>query len=48
MKIMRFHSADGFRLGVQAGDTLVDLNELRSNAPRDLAALLWVRQFWRR
>ena len=40
MKIMRFHSADGFRLGVQAGDTLVDLNELRSNAPRDLAALL--------
>jgi acylpyruvate hydrolase len=40
MKIMRFHSADGFRLGVQTGDALVDLSELRSDAPRDLADLL--------
>ena len=40
MKIMRFHSADGFRLGVQTGDALVDLSEIRSDAPRDLADLL--------
>jgi acylpyruvate hydrolase len=40
MKIMRFHSVDGFRLGVQAKDTLVDLSELRPDAPRDLAVLL--------
>jgi hypothetical protein len=36
MKIMRFHSADGFRLGVLTSDGLVDLSELRSNAPRIL------------
>jgi acylpyruvate hydrolase len=40
MKIMRFHSADGFRLGVQAKDALVDLTELRADAPRDIADLL--------
>jgi acylpyruvate hydrolase len=40
MKIMRFHSPDGCRLGVQTGDVVVDLSELRPDAPRDLAALL--------
>jgi hypothetical protein len=29
MRIMRFHASDGFRLGVLAGDTVADLNELR-------------------
>ena len=36
MRIMRFHSEDGFRLGVVAGDTLVDLTSLWADAPRDL------------
>lgn len=40
MKIMRFHSADGCRLGVLTRDGLVDLSELQPDAPRDLAALL--------
>jgi acylpyruvate hydrolase len=40
MKIIRFHSPDGCRLGVQTGDAVVDLTELRADAPRDLAALL--------
>src|ERR1700685_1306365 len=40
MKIMRFHWSDGCRLGMQIGDAVVDLSELRSDAPRDLAALL--------
>jgi 2-keto-4-pentenoate hydratase/2-oxohepta-3-ene-1,7-dioic acid hydratase in catechol pathway len=40
MRIMRFHSEDGCRLGVVAGDTLVDLTRLWADAPRDLADLL--------
>jgi acylpyruvate hydrolase len=40
MKIMRFHSPDGCRLGVLTGDGLADLSELRPDAPRDIAALL--------
>lgn len=40
MRITRFHSTDGFRLGVHVGDALVDLTELRSDAPRDIATLL--------
>jgi acylpyruvate hydrolase len=40
MKIIRFHSPDGYRLGVQTGDAVVDLSELRADAPRDLTALL--------
>lgn len=40
MKIMRFHSAGGFRLGVLTSDGLVDLSELHPDAPRDLASLL--------
>ena len=40
MKIIRFHSPDGCRLGVLTGDGLADLSELRPDAPRDIAALL--------
>jgi acylpyruvate hydrolase len=40
MKIMRFHSPDGCRLGALTGDGLADLSELRPDAPRDIAALL--------
>jgi acylpyruvate hydrolase len=40
MKIVRFHSADGCRLGVLTDDGLADLSELRPDAPRDIAALL--------
>jgi acylpyruvate hydrolase len=40
MKIIRFHSPDGYRLGVLTEDGLADLSELRTDAPRDIAALL--------
>ena len=40
MHIMRFKSADGFRLGVVAGDSLADLTAIRSDAPRDISDLL--------
>jgi len=38
--MMRFKSADGFRLGVVVGDALADLSAIQPNAPRDLADLL--------
>jgi hypothetical protein len=37
MRMMRFKSADGFRLGVVVGDALADLSAIQPNAPRDLA-----------
>jgi acylpyruvate hydrolase len=40
MRMMRFKSADGFRLGVVVGDALADLTAIQPNAPRDLADLL--------
>jgi len=40
MRMMRFRSADGFRLGVVVGDALADLSAIRPDAPRDLADLL--------
>jgi 2-keto-4-pentenoate hydratase/2-oxohepta-3-ene-1,7-dioic acid hydratase in catechol pathway len=38
--MMRFKSADGFRLGVLVGDALADLTALQPTAPRDLGELL--------
>src|ERR1700687_3862284 len=40
MRIMRFKSADGYRLGVVVGDALADLSAIQSDAPRDLTDLL--------
>jgi acylpyruvate hydrolase len=40
MRMMRFKSTDGFRLGVVVGDALADLTAIRPDAPRDLADLL--------
>jgi acylpyruvate hydrolase len=40
MRIMRFKSPDGFRLGVVAGGALADLTAIRPDAPRDVADLL--------
>src|ERR1700693_4873352 len=40
MRMMRFKSADGFRLGVVVGDALADLTAMQPNAPRDIADLL--------
>jgi acylpyruvate hydrolase len=40
MRMMRFKSTDGFRLGVVVGDALADLTAMQPNAPRDMADLL--------
>jgi acylpyruvate hydrolase len=40
MRMMRFKSADGFRLGVVVGDAVADLTAIWPDAPRDLADLL--------
>jgi acylpyruvate hydrolase len=40
MRMMRFKSTDGFRLGVVVGDALADLSAIQPNAPRDLTGLL--------
>jgi acylpyruvate hydrolase len=40
MQILRFKSADGFRLGVVTGDALADLSAIQPDAPRDLTDLL--------
>src|SRR5260221_2714474 len=40
MRMMRFKSSDGFRLGVVTGEAIADLTAIQANAPRDLADFL--------
>jgi acylpyruvate hydrolase len=40
MRMMRFKSSDGFRLGVVTGDAIADLTAIQANAPRDLVEFL--------
>lgn len=40
MRMLRFKSSDGFRLGVVIGDAVADLTAIQPSAPRDLADLL--------
>ena len=40
MRMMRFKSSDGFRLGVVTGEAIAVLTAIQANAPRDLADFL--------